>query len=287
MSIEFEYPRDFKGIFIPKEIWLDDELSAIDKFILAEIDSLDVDDSEGCYASNEYLSKFCKCSVTKVSTSISKLIELGYVRVAKSDGRKRFLKVCLSKFESQSIKKCKSDYQKMKQSNIDNNIVDEHSDKYSVKNKTLPIGRDDKNFSLSDEREKPKPKTAKERYLDKKANELKMQARILTIAHDKFDKEIADEVFNGLCYYLAKYTEKTNLIHPILTDNTLTEIITKLGTFQTDYGDKIVDCPNLIQDMIDEFFNTDFGSRTGQKTNWNLPHFMSDTILNMLSERLK
>lgn len=287
MSIEFEYPRDFKGIFIPKEIWLDDELSAIDKFILAEIDSLDVDDSEGCYASNEYLSKFCKCSVTKVSTSISKLIELGYVRVAKSDGRKRFLKVCLSKFESQHIKKCKSDYQKMKQSNIDNNIVDEYSDKYSVENKTLPIGRDDKNFSLSDEREKPKPQTAKERYLDKKANELKMQGRMLTIAHDKFDKEIADEIFNGLCYYLAKYTEKTNLIHPILTDNTLTEIITKLGTFQTDYGDKIVDCPNLIQDMIDEFFNTDFGSRTGQKTNWNLPHFMSDTILNMLSERLK
>lgn len=287
MSIEFEYPRDFKGIFIPKEIWLDDELSAIDKFILAEIDSLDVDDSEGCYASNEYLSKFCKCSVTKVSTSISKLIELGYVRVAKSDGRKRFLKVCLSKFESQHIKKCKSDYQKMKQSNIDNNIVDEYSDKYSVENKTLPIGRDDKNFSLSDEREKPKPQTAKERYLDKKANELKMQGRMLTIAHDKFDKEIADEVFNGLCYYLAKYTEKTNLIHPILTDNTLTEIITKLGTFQTDYGDKIVDCPNLIQDMIDEFFNTDFGSRTGQKTNWNLPHFMSDTVLNMLSERLK
>lgn len=157
----------------------------------------------------------------------------------------------------------------------------------TIENKTLPIGRDDKNFSLSDEREKPKPKTAKERYLDKKANELKMQGRILTIAHDKFDKEIADEVFNGLCYYLAKYTEKTNLIHPILTDNTLTEIITKLGTFQTDYGDKIVDCPNLIQDMIDEFFNTDFGSRTGQKTNWNLPHFMSDTILNMLSERLK
>lgn len=287
MSIEFEYPRDFKGIFIPKEIWLDDELSAIDKFILAEIDSLDVDGGEGCYASNEYLSKFCKCSVTKVSTSISKLIELGYVRVAKSNGRKRFLKVCLSKFESQPIKKCKSDYQKMKQSNIDNNIVDEYSDKYSVKNKTLPIGRDDKNFSLSDEREKPKPQTAKERYLDKKANELKMQGRMLTIAHDKFDKETADEVFNGLCYYLTKYTEKTNLIHPILTDNTLTEIITKLGTFQTDYGDKIVDCPNLIQDMIDEFFNTDFGSRTGQKTNWNLPHFMSDTVLNMLSERLK
>ena len=37
MSLEFDYPRDFKGIFIPKEIWLDDNLSAIDKIILSEM----------------------------------------------------------------------------------------------------------------------------------------------------------------------------------------------------------------------------------------------------------
>ena len=36
MKNGFEYPRDFKGIFIPKEVWLDDKLSAIDKFILEE-----------------------------------------------------------------------------------------------------------------------------------------------------------------------------------------------------------------------------------------------------------
>ena len=49
MSLEFDYPRDFKGIFIPKEIWLDDDLSAIDKIILAEIYSLDVEDGDGCH----------------------------------------------------------------------------------------------------------------------------------------------------------------------------------------------------------------------------------------------
>ena len=158
MSLEFDYPRDFKGIFIPKEIWLDDNLSAIDKIILAEIYSLDVEDSDGCYASNEYLSKFCKCSVTKVSTSISNLINLGYVRIAKSDGRKRFLKVSLSKFESQTIKKRKSAYQKVKQSNIDNNIDKNIDDEYSINSPTelntnkfasSPTGL---HTSLSDER---------------------------------------------------------------------------------------------------------------------------------------
>ena len=131
MNTEFDYPRDFKGIFIPKEIWLDDKLSAIDKFILAEIDSLDTEDGDGCYASNEYLSKFCKCSITKVSTSISKLIDLGYVKIAKSDGRKRFLKVSLSKFERQSYKKRKSANQKMKESNISSKTKDKNIDEYN------------------------------------------------------------------------------------------------------------------------------------------------------------
>ena len=52
--------RDFKGIWIPKEIWLDERLNALDKIILAEINSLDGED--GCYASNQYLAEFCQCS---------------------------------------------------------------------------------------------------------------------------------------------------------------------------------------------------------------------------------
>lgn len=109
MSENFNYPRDFKGVWIPKEVFLDDRLNAVEKIILVEIDSLDVEDSEGCYASNEYLAKFCQCSVTKISTSISKLIKLGYIRVAKNDGRKRWLKSSLSKKESQDCKNNKSE----------------------------------------------------------------------------------------------------------------------------------------------------------------------------------
>lgn len=132
MSKGFDYPRDFKGIWIPKEIWLDDDLNATDKIIFAEIDSLDVEDSDGCYASNEYLSNFCKCSITKVSTSISKLIDLGYVRVTKSDGRKRWLKTCLSKFESQNGENKKSEIQEMKERNIPSKKVDKNTDNNSL-----------------------------------------------------------------------------------------------------------------------------------------------------------
>lgn len=115
-----ENKRDFKGIWIPKEVWLDERLNALEKIILAEIDSLDSSD-RGCWASNKHISDFCKCSETKVSTAISKLIEYGYLYVKSFDGRSRELKSSLSNFERQTFKKCKADFQNLKESNIYNN----------------------------------------------------------------------------------------------------------------------------------------------------------------------
>ena len=115
-----ENKRDFKGVWIPKEIWLDKRLNALDKVILTEIDSLDSSE-RGCFASNKHIANFCQCSETKVSTSISKLIEYGYLYVQKFDGRQRELKSRLSKFERQSFKDCEADSQNLKESNIDNN----------------------------------------------------------------------------------------------------------------------------------------------------------------------
>lgn len=122
-----ETNRDFKGVWIPKEIWLDKRLNALDKIILAEIDSLDNDES-GCFASNKYIAEFCGCSETKVSTAVSKLIELGYLSAAGFDGRQRKLKSCLSNFERQGFKNCKAGFQNLKDINIDNNINNISSD---------------------------------------------------------------------------------------------------------------------------------------------------------------
>lgn len=112
--------RDFKGVWISKEIWLDKRLNALDKIILTEIDSL-CSDEKGCYASNDYIAEFCQCSKTKVSTAISKLIKLGYLYVYSFDGRQRVLKSCLSNFERHPFKKCKAPIQNLKDINIINN----------------------------------------------------------------------------------------------------------------------------------------------------------------------
>ena len=48
--------RDFKGIWIPKELWILKDLSLLEKVMLIEIDSLD--NENGCYASNDYFADF-------------------------------------------------------------------------------------------------------------------------------------------------------------------------------------------------------------------------------------
>ena len=118
-----ELTRDFKGIWIPKEIWLDNRLNTIDKILLLEVDSLDCGD-DGCYASNEYLAKFCQCTEWTVSTSINKLIKLGYINVIKFDGRKRYIKSRLGKIQRQTWENPKADLGKSKDINIINNIED-------------------------------------------------------------------------------------------------------------------------------------------------------------------
>ncbi len=112
--------RDFKGVWIPRVVWLDTRLNALEKVILTEIDSLDQGE-RGCWASNKHIAEFCQCSETKVSTAISKLITLGYLYVKNFDGRQRELKSCLSNFETLNIEICNSDSQNLKQSNTGSN----------------------------------------------------------------------------------------------------------------------------------------------------------------------
>lgn len=69
--------RDFKGVWIPKNIWLDKNLSWSEKLMLVEIDSLDKEN--GCFASNVYFSEFFGLSKVRVSQIINSLIKKEYI----------------------------------------------------------------------------------------------------------------------------------------------------------------------------------------------------------------
>ena len=82
--------RIVKGIWIPIEIWQNRSLSWNEKILLMEIDSFTAKDRE-CYISNEYIAELLGVSVSWASKCLSHLLELGFVRVVKFDGRKRYV----------------------------------------------------------------------------------------------------------------------------------------------------------------------------------------------------
>lgn len=109
--------RDFKGVWIPKEIWLSKELTLLEKIIYIEIDSLD--NENHCTAGNEYFAEFCNCSESKVTKTIRKLKELGMVEEVDFDGRHRKLRVVKSTIEGS--KKYEAGSEKVRPISIHNN----------------------------------------------------------------------------------------------------------------------------------------------------------------------
>lgn len=70
--------RDFKGVWIPKEIWLDINLTWSEKLLLVELDSLSTLE-KGCFATNEYLGSFFNLSKDRISKLITSLKKKGYI----------------------------------------------------------------------------------------------------------------------------------------------------------------------------------------------------------------
>ena len=99
------FSRDFKGIFISKEIWLDKRLSWFEKCLLAEIHSLD--GQEGCFASNDYFVEFFGEKERTVQRGIAKLKDLGFIGIFVFKGNRRTIRLQKAddKIDTQSEKR--------------------------------------------------------------------------------------------------------------------------------------------------------------------------------------
>lgn len=83
--------RDFKGVWIPKEIWLEKNLTLQEKCFFVEIDSLDNED--GCFASNQHFAEHFGISTVRVSEVINALVRKGYItsEIDQANGNRRIL----------------------------------------------------------------------------------------------------------------------------------------------------------------------------------------------------
>lgn len=141
--------RDFKGIWIPRDIWLSKELSLQEKVFLVEIDSLD--NHNGCYAGNQYFAEFFGISKTRVSLVIKSLQEKGFVKstLIYKEGTKqilnRVLNICYIPLFKESYRPSLSFVKdppqgKLKGNNTINNITNNNKEE-----KEIAIALSDKN----------------------------------------------------------------------------------------------------------------------------------------------
>ena len=78
--------RGFKGVWLCAAIFESQELSAVEKLLLAEIDALTTD-ADACYATNAHFSARLGITVTRVDHLLGKLTRLGYIVRVSFDGR--------------------------------------------------------------------------------------------------------------------------------------------------------------------------------------------------------
>jgi hypothetical protein len=78
--------KGFKGVWLCAAIYESQELSAVEKLLLAEIDALTTD-TDACYATNAHFSQRLGVTVTRVDHLLGKLSRLGYIVRVSFDGR--------------------------------------------------------------------------------------------------------------------------------------------------------------------------------------------------------
>jgi hypothetical protein len=80
------HKRGFKGVWLCAALYESQELSAVEKLLLAEIDALTTE-FDACYATNAHFSDRLGVTVTRVDHLLGKLTRLGYIIRVSFDGR--------------------------------------------------------------------------------------------------------------------------------------------------------------------------------------------------------
>lgn len=195
--------RDFKGVWIPKDIWLDENLTWMEKLLLVEIDSLDAE--KGCFASNDYFAKFFQLSKSRISDLIGQLVSKGYITTfllyeGKQVKRREITMVIpIRKFEG-GIRKTEEGYSENAQDNntLVNNTISNNTNKlYS--HKEAFVKRVDE-------------------FKDKLGNQYDSFISYWTEANDKGKMRFQDQKFFDISRRIATWVKNSKNFQPINQD---------------------------------------------------------------------
>lgn len=308
--------REFKGVWISSKLYLTREFTPNEKFVLIEIHSL-TKKNRKCFATNKHFADFVGLKENTIQKMMSKFEKAGYIRRIyeykenSKEIEKRIIKLT-NKFYNAFVNESEEPEQEedssvlwdglnsmggygkksmgvveknpqISNTNIKyNNILSNTDNKvFSQEEKTIY------NKAFSGEKAYRSPDISYE-YTEKEFKEF------ITKKVDHIVKEISPEEYDAsvepisaiIAYFYKRYYKCMGKRHPILTDAAYTKIIMKLiepveDIWKRDFRlDKTV-----YYAMIDQFFKTDYGVKSGNITDYRMSYFMSDTVQSNLVYR--
>ena len=111
--------RIVKGIWIPIEIWEAQDLSWNEKILLMEIDSF-TSQGKDCFISDERAAEMLGVGIRSASSMVANLINKGYIKKTRFDGRRRYLESTLAE---QVCKNCRAETQNLQNTYIQSTYI--------------------------------------------------------------------------------------------------------------------------------------------------------------------
>lgn len=251
-EIVIDERRDFKGVWIPKKLYLCRELNANHKFVLLEIYSLSKNGE--CYASNSHFADFVGLSSSSVDKIIAKLKSLDLIK-----------SVVVRNPETQEVER--------RVISLTKNFYDKYINESTENLENKP----NRNFLNQGGR-----KNCEEKY-NNTINTINYSSTELMECGYSFDREIiakaksiTDEecLINAIAYYLKKYREHWGYNHSNISINNLMEFVSNIEYLFDGAYEELREDNGLIK-IIDRHFNYKYK----QKTDYKFQHFASRYIL--------
>jgi hypothetical protein len=298
-EITIDEKRDFKGVWIPKRLYLSPKFTPNEKFILIEIYSFS---KKGiCYAGNRHFANFTGLKENTIQKMLLKFENDGYINRSYTykNGTKEIEKrtiTLLDKFYKEFINE--------KESDNDCDGMDSNPDVVMEKNQWgggIKVG--DKyssskcNSSLSDTvnvfpTEKKKNTNAFSTGVKKSELDLKyvesIAQQFIENEYTENEKQKADEFVGLVSYFCEQYKARLGKPHKFLKPETIEKLVRKYieptDLLATMKKDEIIKNYHM---MIDKFFDTEY-NKQGKfhgEIDKTLCYFWNDSIIENLFYR--
>ena len=292
-SISLPDNRDFKGVWIPAELYLNTDLSAIEKLIIVEIDSLS---QRGmCFASNQHFADFLGLSVDRVKHIIPDLVKRGYLnsKTFYNPDKKKKERILTVRRDSTDQSAKNDTYQSAKNDTISITDIKYNSNIYNIDSNTyskVNMKHDNNtlsatiNCSMISAETAPAPHINKAKLQDYE----QLQMTLLQVYSDigiKATEDTKEKITYFFNYFAEAYKTKRGFnLYPVSYDKLIMHT-KKLIQFKLHQGgdDSLLNYDITdIQWMIEDFFNYDF-----EDANYSLDLFMDNKVLTTRFRRLQ